>query len=278
MRRSLARRARDGLGLLVGSVLLVVGSVFPIYWLAILSVKNETEDVYGNPLWVFEPTFQHYLEILEDTPFVRWTANSLFVILVVTALTIVTSMVAGYSMARLRPPGTRWIARLLFASYLLPQTVDFLPLFQVIYRLGLDGSPLSLVMTYPSLTVPFCTWLFYSYFRVLPREVEESGLVEGGSPVAVFLRLVMPMSQPVTVAAAIFAVGAITSDFLYASTFLPDRESMTVAAGIGIQALELEDLGVAAGVNMFATPLALMCLLFARSYVRGLTAAMLEGA
>src|SRR6266516_6871629 len=257
MRRSWSRRLSGAGGLLAGSLLIVIGSVFPLYWLVVLSLKSVTEDVYGNPFWVYQPTFDNYLELIEDTPFLRWSTNALAVIAVVGALTIVVSMLAGYALARLRPPGTRWIARLLFASYLLPQTLVFLPLFRVVYSLGLDGSLLSLVLTYPSLTIPFCSWLFYSYFRILPREVEESGLIEGGSATAVFLRLVIPMSQPVIVAAAIFAVGAISSDFLYASTFLPHQSEMTVAAGVGIQTVELEDLGVAAAVNMFAIPLGL---------------------
>src|SRR6266516_4283032 len=229
MRRSWSRRLSGAGGLLAGSLLIVIGSVFPLYWLVVLSLKSVTEDVYSNPFCVYQPTFENYVELIEDTPFLRWSANSLAVIAVVGGLTIVVSMLAGYALARLRPPGTRWIARLLFASYLLPQTVIFLPLFKVVYSLGLDGSLLSLVLTYPTLSVPFCSWLFYSYF-------------------------------------------------LYASTFLPRADEMTVAAGVGIQTVELEDLGVAAAVNMFAVPLAAVCLLFSRSYVQGLTAAMLEGA
>ena len=176
------------------------------------------------------------------------------------------------------PPGWRWWRRLLLATYVVPHTILFLPIYQVISALGLDDNRLALVIVYSTMALPFCIWLLSAYFHHLPPEIEESAYIEGAGRATAFLRIILPMSRPVLVAAGIFALGTAAADFSLASMFLLTAESKTVAAGLGVMDVSLEELTAVAGVNLAAIPIALLCALFARGYVRGLAAAMAEGA
>lgn len=266
-------------------------SLFPIYFITVQSLKTPEEDVFGSPLYVADPTFENYTElfagagakvrgfvIVPRVPFLLWLLNSAVVTVLAIGVTLAASVPAAYALGRLQPPGWRWWRRLLFASYVIPQTILFIPLYQVIIRLGLDDDHLALVLIYATMALPFCVWILSAYYRNLPREIEDSALIEGATPFTAFLRIMLPMSRNVLVAAALFTLGTIANDFMLASIFLLDPEKQTVAAGLGVMDVSLEELVAVAGVNLAAIPVVLACSVFARSYVRGLTAAMLEGA
>jgi multiple sugar transport system permease protein len=280
---------RWGHGLLL--TLTALYSIFPIYFITIQSLKTAQEDVLGHPLYVADPTFENYTELFEGAgarvrgyvivprvPFLVWLLNSAVVLLVTLAVTLLASVLAAYALGRLQPPGWRWWRRGLFASYVIPHTILFIPLYQVIVALGLDDNHLALILPYATMALPFCVWILSAYYRHLPREIEDSALVEGATPATAFLRIMLPMSRNVLVAAALFTVGTVGNDFMLASIFLMDPAKQTVAAGLGVMDVSLEELVAVAGVNLAAIPVALLCAAFARGYVRGLTAAMLEGA
>lgn len=166
----------------------------------------------------------------------------------------------------------------MLATFLIPQTLLFLPLFQLVFRLNLDDHLGSLVLTYPMLAIPFCVWLLSAYFQKLSPEIEESAYIEGAGRWTAFTRIVLPMTWPVLVAVGLFALGVMGSDFMFAGVFLPNQWHQTIAAGLSTMDVSMEDLGVVAGVNAASLPLLLIAALFARTYTRGLTAAMLEGA
>jgi ABC-type glycerol-3-phosphate transport system permease component len=271
--------------------LTVLYSLFPIYFITVQSLKSAQEDVFGSPLYVARPTFENYTELFEgekarvrgyvivpSVPFALWIFNSAVVLAGALAVTLVASVPAAYALGRLRPPGWWWWRRVLFASYVIPHTILFIPLYQVIVSLGLDDNQLALVLIYAAMALPFCVWILSAYYGHLPREIEDSALVEGASRTTAFLRIVLPMSRNVLVAAGLFAVGTIGNDFMLASIFLLDPEKQTVAAGLGVMDVSLEELLAVAGVNLAAIPVAVGCAAFARRYVQGLTAAMLEGA
>lgn len=272
-------------------LLIIVYSVFPIYFITVQSLKTPQEDVFGSPLWIRHPSFENYTElfaggeapvrgfvIVPRVPYLRWVLNSLVVLLASLVVTLTCAVIAGYALGRLQPPGWRWWRRLLFASYVVPQTVLFIPLYQVVVALGLDDSLSALSVIYAAMALPFCVWLLSAYYQHLPREIEESALIEGVSRAAVFRRIMLPMSRNVIVAAGLFTIGTVGQDFMLASIFLIDPARQTVAAGLGVMDVSLEELVTVAGVNVAAVPIVLLCALFARTYVRGLTAAMVEGA
>jgi len=281
------RRWRHGLLLTVAAVY----SLFPIYFITVQSLKTAEEDVFGSPLYVARPTFENYSELFEGgearvrgyvivprVPFLRWVGNSAAVLALTLGVTLLAGVPAAYALGRLQPPGWRWWRRGLFATYVIPHTILFIPLYQVIIALDLDDNHLALVLIYSTMALPFCVWILSAFYRHLPREIEESALVEGASRATAFLRIMLPMSRNVLVAAGLFTIGTVGNDFLLASIFLLDPELQTVAAGLGVMDVSLEELLAVAGVNLAAIPVAALCAVFARDYVRGLTAAMVEGA
>ena len=285
--RGRLRRWRHGLLLGVAALY----SLFPIYFITVQSLKTPEEDVFGNPLYVAAPTFENYTELFEEgearvrgyvivprVPFLVWLLNSAFVLAGTVAVTLVAGVLAAYALGRLQPPGWRWWRRVLFATYVIPQTILFIPLYQVIIRLGLDDNHLALILIYSTMALPFCVWILSAYYRNLPREIEDSALVEGATPATAFLRIMLPMSRNVVVAAFLFTLGTVGNDFMLAPIFLLDPGTQTVAAGLGVMDVSLEELLAVAGVNLAAIPVVVVCAALARDYVRGLTAAMVEGA
>jgi multiple sugar transport system permease protein len=254
-------------------------SLTPLGWMFLQSIISDEDRVQGAALWAIQPTLDAYGAVLDNTDFLTWSSNTLVVITGTVALVLVASYLAGYGLAYLPVPGRRWIARLLLASYVVPQTFLFVPLYILVQRAGLDNNPLALILTYPMLAVPFCGWLFLSYFRGLPAHTIEAAMVEGGSRWSIFWQILLPLSRPVVVAAAVFTVGIASSEFLFASVFLPSREHQTLAAGLSVTTVNPDEVGgVVAGVVLAALPVVLLCGVFVRQYVRGLTAALLEGA
>jgi len=266
-------------------------SVFPIYFITVQSLKTPQEDVFGNPLWVADPTFATYTElfagrearvrgyvIVPRVPYLLWLANSAIVLTASVAATLVAGVPAAWALGRLRPPGWRHWRRGLFATYVVPHTILFIPLYRVVVAADLDDTHWALILIYATMALPFAVWILSAYYAHLPREIEESALVEGATPFSAFTRIILPMSRNVLVAVGLFALGTSANDFMLASIFLLDPERQTVAAGLGVMDVSLEELLAVAGVNLAAIPIVLVCAVFARTYVRGLTAAMLEGA
>jgi multiple sugar transport system permease protein len=287
------RPTRRFRGLVQGVLLLLLAaySIFPIYMVTIESLKTVDEDVFGSPFYVRHPSLEWYEGLFErqewmthatvttqTVPFLVWTKNTTIVFAASLAVILLSSLMAGYALGRLRPPAWRGWRRLLLATFLIPQTILFLPLYQMVFRLHLDDNLLALVLTYPMLAIPFCTWLFSVYFQKLSPDIEESAYVEGASRLTAFVRIVLPMSAPVVVAAGLFALGVISSDFMFAGVFLPNQWHQTIAAGMATMDVSLEDLTVVSGISLGGLPILLVAALFAGSYVRGLTAAMIEGA
>src|SRR6058998_2822035 len=278
-----------------GSLMLLatVYCLFPIYFMLVQSLKTPEEDVFGNPFIVMTPTLENFEELFErqgevrgfvgsalrrSYPFLDWLVNTLVIFAGSVAATLVASVAAAYALGRLRPPGFRWWRRAIFAAYVIPQTLLFIPLYQVVNTLGLDDSLLALLLIYPTMALPFCVWILSAYFQLLPREIEEAALIEGASRTTAFLKIILPMSRPVLVAAGIFTLGTIASDFMIASVFLLSPENQTIPAGLGTVEVALDELAAVAGINLLAIPVLVISAVFARGYVRGLTAAMVEGA
>ncbi len=273
--------------------LVTVYCVFPIYFMLVQSLKTPREDVFGNPFIVVNPTLENFEELFDrqgevrgfvgsvlrrSYPFLDWLVNTIVVFAGSVAITLVASVAAAYALGRLRPPGFRWWRRGIFAAYVVPQTLLFIPLYQVVNTLGLDDSLMALLLIYPTLALPFCVWMLSGYFQNLPREIEDAALLEGASRATAFFRIILPMSRPVLVAAGIFSLGTVASDFMIASMFLLTANNQTITAGLGTFDVALDELAAVAGVNLLAIPVVTISAIFARGYVRGLTASMVEGA
>ena len=276
-RRRLARRL-TAVGGVAAAVTVLVFHLFPVYYTAVQAVRPLREFQLGQIFWVHHPDFTGITYAIHDPVLLRWAVNTLLVFGAVLVVGLMVSLLAGYGLARLDPPGARWLARLMFACYFVPQVAVILPLFQMYNAVGLDNTLLGIVLIYLTLVVPFATWLFYSFFLGLDREIEEHAWLDANR-VRTFVRVVLPMSWPVVIAAALFGVGMMGSDILYAGLFSLTNDTRTLPVGLGISAIDLEEwANVNAAILLSALPIIVGCAALGRYYVQGLRAALLEGA
>jgi multiple sugar transport system permease protein len=231
--RRLAARGLRWATLAVFSILLA----FPFYWMLITSFK-QTRDLYdlkNNP-FIFNqvPTFEHVRYLFRETLFLRWLGNTGFAGLMVVAITLVLATPAAYSLARLTG---RWGERLgigIFLTYLVPPTLLFIPLSRIVAGLGLQDTLWSIILVYPSFTIPFSTWLLMGFFKSIPRELEDAAMVDGLTRFQVFLKLVIPISISGILTVVIFSFTLVMQEFVYALTFISSASNQTVGVGVPI--------------------------------------------
>jgi multiple sugar transport system permease protein len=210
-------------------------SAFPFYWMLITTFKRNSDLLRreNNPFLYNEPpTLEHLRVLFVETMYGRWLVNTAFVGVLVVAITLLLAMPAGYALARLTG---RWGEQLgigIFLTYLVPPTLLFIPLSRVIAVLGLQDSLWSLVLVYPSFTIPFCTWLLMGFFKAIPGDLEEAAMIDGCSRFGAFLRVVVPISVAGVLTVVIFAFTLVTQEFVYAMTFISGVRQFTVSVGV----------------------------------------------
>ena len=221
--------ALGGLGIFVLIVLV------PFWWIANMSFKTYEQIQFATSIYVPRPfTWENYQGLWQATRFPLWLRNSVTTAAVVTAITSVVATLSGYTVARLRFPGREWVATLILCLYLVPPALLFIPLYRVLAELGATNHLASLFLSYPTFTVPFCTWLLIGFFKALPRELEEAALVDGASPMTALRRVLLPLAAPGIVASAIFAFTLSWNEFLYALVFIQDENTITVPVGLNL--------------------------------------------
>ena len=214
-------------------VILVV-LLFPFYWMGLTSIKPDEQLIdmeKYNPFWVIHPTFKHISKLLFETQYPRWLWNTMYVAVGATTLSIIASVLAAYAIVRLRFKGAEAVGVLIFFAYLVPPSILFIPLASVIQAYGLFDSPLSLILVYPTLLIPFSTWLLMGYFKTIPYELEECALIDGASRWQILTKIVVPLAVPGLISAFIFSFTLCWNEFIYALTFLQSTNSLTIATG-----------------------------------------------
>lgn len=237
---ALGKRSRRILGGTVHWIVLVGYAVllaFPFYWMFITSFKR-TSDLYNlknNPFIFNEPpTLEHLKLLFEETLFLRWLGNTLFAGICVVAITLLLAVPAAYALARLTG---RWGQRVgigIFLTYLVPPTLLFIPLSRIVASLGLQDSLWSIILVYPSFTIPFSTWLLMGFFKSIPRELEDAAMVDGLTRFQAFVKLVIPISLSGILTVVIFAFTLVTQEFVYALTFIASAAHETVGLGVPV--------------------------------------------
>lgn len=210
-------------------------SAFPFYWMLITTFK-QTRDLLNpdhNP-FVFHdpPTLEHLRILFMETQFGQWLLNTVFVGVMVVGITLMLAIPAGYSLARLTGRLGEQLGIGIFLTYLVPPTVLFIPLSRVVANLGLQDSLWSLVLVYPSFTVPFCTWLMMGFFKAIPRDLEEAAMIDGYSRIGAFFKVVIPISVAGILTVIIFTFTLVTQEFIYALTFITAASNFTVSVGV----------------------------------------------
>jgi multiple sugar transport system permease protein len=220
---------------LVGLVFFLLVILVPFWWIANMSFKSYAQIQFATSIYVPNPfTWENYTGLWTDTRFPLWLRNSLITALVVTATTIVIATLGGYAVARLKFPGRGAVASLILILYLVPPALLFIPLYRVLAELGTTNHLTSLFLSYPTFTVPFCTWLLIGFFKALPKELEEAALIDGANRMKAFAKVLLPLATPGIVASAIFAFTLSWNEFLYALVFIQDETSITVPVGLNL--------------------------------------------
>jgi multiple sugar transport system permease protein len=257
-------------------------ALFPFYWMAITSLKPNAELYNKNvmPLIVHAPTLKHYVDLLTKTSFLVWTWNTMLVALIATFISLVLGVMLAYPLARMRFAGAGLIAMTVAAIYLVPQPLLFIPLADVINRLGLGNTLTSVILTYPTMLIPFCAWLLLGYFKTVPKELEEAARIDGASRLQTMRQIFLPLCTPGFISAGIFAFTLSQNEFLYALIFLTKTTVRTVPVGV-ISELIRGDVfywgQLMAGALLGSIPVALIYSFFVEHYVAGLTAGSVKG-
>jgi multiple sugar transport system permease protein len=216
-------------------VFFVTFLAFPFYWMLITTFKttNDLHDVTRNPYLFNEPPTLEHLEVLfQDTQYLQWLINTGAVGLAVVAITLLLAVPAGYALARMTGAWAQTLGIAIFLTYLVPPTILFIPFSRIIAVLGLQDSLWSLVLVYPSFTVPFCTWLLMGFFKAIPRDLEDAAMIDGLSRFGAFIKVVMPISLAGLLTAIIFAFTLVMQEFVYGVTFITAARSYTVSVGV----------------------------------------------
>jgi len=257
---------------------------FPFYWMLVTMFKTNLDqsNIQNNP-YVYNPvrwefwrsaTTSHVAFVFNDTNYPTWLANTVIVGAVVVGITLLVALPAGYALARLSGGWGQSVGVGIFLVYLIPPTLLFLPLSRIVTKLHMKDTLWSLILVYPSFTIPFATWLLMGFFKTIPQELEDAALVDGCSRLRALWRIVFPISLPGILTVVIFAFSLCVNEFIYAFTFISSSTHRTVSAGIPND-LIVGDVfhwqSIMAATLIPSIPLALLYNSFLDRFIKGFT-------
>jgi multiple sugar transport system permease protein len=262
--------------------IIIIILLFPFYWMALTSVKPDNQlldmETYS-PFWVWSPTLKHFHKLLFESYYPHWLWNTMYVAVGATVLSIIASVMAAYAIVRLRYKGASVVGGLIFLAYLVPPSILFIPLSTVVFQYGLFDSPLALILTYPTILIPFSTWLLMGYFKTIPFELEECALIDGASRWQILTKIVLPLAVPGLISAFIFCFTLCWNEFIYALTFLQSAPHKTVPVAIVNEFVDGDVYrwgALMAGALAGSLPLVILYAFFVEHYVSAMTGAVKE--
>ncbi len=271
------KEVRRHLLIYAGVLPFLVLAVFPIYWMLITAFKQDP-DLYrmeNFPFWFnLAPTLRNFKILFYQTNYGSWIWNTFTISIWVALITLLTAVPAGYALARLRLPGAENTGIAIFMTYLVPPIILFLPLSRVVAEVGLQDSWLSLVLVYPTFTVPFCTWLMMGFFKTVPMEIEEAARVDGCGQAGAFLRVILPISLPGVLTSVIFAFTLSMQDFLYGLAFVSPGDQKPVPVGVPTELIrgDIYYWGSLMGAALLVgLPVAILYNFFLDRFIQGIT-------
>ncbi|MBR0965405.1 carbohydrate ABC transporter permease [Bradyrhizobium diazoefficiens] len=258
----------------------------PIYML-ITSLKGSAEiSAATNPWWVFHPTLSNYVELLTSNQFLRFFWNSSIISITVVIVTMLISVPAAFALARMKFWGSATLATGVFLTYLIPDSLLFIPLFKMLAVIQeFTGITLLnrwyvLVFIYPTLTVPFCTWIMIGYFASIPKELDEAAIIDGASWLQTLLRIFIPVALPGLIAATIFAFTVSWAQFLYPLVFTTSVDQLVLPVGITTTLIKGDVFNwgqIMTGALLGAAPPLIIYAFLMDYYIAGLTAGATKG-
>jgi multiple sugar transport system permease protein len=270
---------RRALSLWLPLLVFAVFLLFPFYWMVLTVIKPDAElvSVTANPFWVSRPTLDHIRYLLTATSYPRWFWNTMAISSGATALSVSVSFFAAFALARLRFPGAGGVSLGICLAYLIPPAILFIPLADVMLKLGWFDKLWSLVPVYSTFLVPFCTWLLVGYLKSIPREMEEAAMVDGASRPRILFQVILPLSIPGLISAFIFCFTLSWNEYLYALVFMSSPENKTVPVGLATELVrgDIYQWGpLMAGALLGALPVAVVYFFFVEHYVAGMSGAL----
>ena len=266
----------------LGLTPVLVLAVFPILWMAITAIKQDA-DLYlvdAVPFWFRQaPTWKNFDFLFHNTSYGDWIVNTMVISFWVSAITLLTAVPAGYALARLRLPFAENLGIGIFMTYLVPAIILFIPLARVVSTLDLQDSWWSLVVVYPTFTIPFCTWLLMGFFKTVPFEIEEAAMVDGCGQLGALLRVVLPVSWPGVITAIIFSFTLSMQDFLYSLAFVAVSDQKPVPLGVATELIRGDIYfwgSLMAGALLVGVPVAIVYNLFLDKFISGITGAAIK--
>jgi multiple sugar transport system permease protein len=258
----------------------IVFLLFPFYWMAITTFRPDGE-LYRpwnspryQPFWTNNPTMDHIWYLLDQTLFGWWLWNTMFIALLSTVISLFCGVLAGYALSRLKFPFAGSLGTGIFVTYLVPQTLLFIPLATIIRNYQIGDTPWALILTYPTFLIPFCTWLMMGYFKAIPKELEECARIDGATRVKAMIYIIIPVAIPGILSAGIFAFTLSWNEFIYALVFLSSPEQKTVPVGVTSELIRGDVFfwgPLMAGALLGSIPVAFVYSFFVEHYVSGLT-------
>lgn len=261
---------------------MVLYCISPFLWQIITSIKEPKELFTIPPTYIpHKISLESYLLIFTQRPFLRYIINSIVVASGTTALAIVVGSLASYALARIRLKGGNLIKRSVLVVAIFPPIILIIPLYEMVSGLGLMNNPLALILPYTAINLPFVIWVLTSFFRQIPRDIEDAAKVDGFSRMGIFLRIILPLSAPALATTAILVFIFAWNEFLFALTFMTNDLKRTVPVGIsmlsGVTVYEIPWDQISAAIVITTLPLVLMVLFFQKRIVEGLTAGAVKG-
>nr|WP_318211360.1 carbohydrate ABC transporter permease [Streptomyces sp. SJL17-1] len=274
------RGRRSPLASVALHVTLIVASViavFPVLWVLLTSLKPAKYAITTD--FFKETTLENYTNLLNDTPFLTWFANSLLVAGLTTVIGVFISATTGYAVSRFRFPGKRGLMWTLLITQMFPVAVLIVPIYNIMASMGLLNQPVGLVITYLTIAVPFCAWMMKGFFDTIPREIDESGYVDGLTPFGTFWRLILPLAKPGIAVTAFYSFITAWGEVAYASAFMVGDENLTLAGGLQkfVNQYGAQWGPMAAASVLIAIPAALVFLFAQRHLVTGMSAGAVKG-
>jgi multiple sugar transport system permease protein len=266
------------ISLIVAAVIMLAPPVYML--LTSLKTSAEIADLAGNPWWVRDPTLENYWALISSEMFRGFFWNSVKVTICVVALTMVISVLAAFALGRMRFWGSQMLATGVFLTYLVPDTLLFIPLYQIVGGLGLLNNAWGLVLVYPTLTVPFCTWIMIGYFASIPKELDEAALIDGANWMQMLFRIFIPVALPGIIAATIFAFTVSWAAFVYPTAFITTPSEMPMTIGVVSQLIRGDTFAwgqLMAGALLAALPPVVVYAFLMDYYIAGLTAGATKG-
>ncbi len=266
----------------VSLVIAAIVMLAPPFYMLVTALKTSAEiaDQTGNPWIVLNPTLENFGAIIGNPMFRGFFWNSIQVTVLVVVLTMVISVPAAFALSRMRFFGSQWLATGVFLTYLVPDTLLFIPLYQIVGGLGLLNSTWGLVLVYPTLTVPFCTWIMIGYFASIPKELDEAALIDGAGWLQMLWRIFIPVALPGIIAATIFAFTVSWAAFVYPTAFITRPDEMPLTIGVVSQLIRGDTFAwgqLMAGALLAALPPVVVYAFLMDYYVAGLTAGATKG-